>query len=256
MNARRMVIVLTSILLLSVALNLLFFAAARRYYLQGSAAPLDPLGLSFYPAGSDPHPPTTAQWRVVFLGDSRVYDWPAPSGLEGLEFINRGIGNQTTAQVLGRFEAHVAPLHPQVIVLQVGINDLKMIPLFPDQKASLVANCKANIVKIVEQAVASDATVILTTIIPLGRVPLERRLFWSDDVARAIEDVNAFLHALERESIIILDTSAVLVDESGVVRQEYSRDMLHLQETGYEALNEQLVMVLEALGSQIQADER
>jgi len=65
---------------------------------------------------------------VVFFGDSRAYDWPAPSGLEGLEFVNRGIGNQTTAQVLGRFEAHIAPLHPQVVVLQVGINDLKLIP--------------------------------------------------------------------------------------------------------------------------------
>ncbi len=125
MNARRGVIVLTTVLLLSVALNLLLFVAARRYYLQGSAAPLDPLGLSFYPAGSNPQPPTTAQLRVVFFGDSRAYDWPA-----------------------------------------------------------------------------------------------------------------------------------VLADESGVVRREYSRDMLHLQETGYEALNEQLAMVLETLGSQIQVDER
>ncbi len=113
MKARRVVIALTAILLLSVALNLLLFVAARKYYLQRNAASLDPLGLSFYPAGSDPQPPTAAQLRVVFFGDSRAYDWPAPSGLEGFEFVNRGIGNQTTAQVLSRFDAHVAPLPPQ-----------------------------------------------------------------------------------------------------------------------------------------------
>jgi len=58
MKARRIVIALTAALLLSVALNLLLFVAARQYYLQRNAAPLDPLGLSFYPAGSDPQPPT------------------------------------------------------------------------------------------------------------------------------------------------------------------------------------------------------
>jgi lysophospholipase L1-like esterase len=256
MKTRRVVIALTAILLLSVALNLLLFVAARRYYLQVNAAPLDPLGLSFYPAGSDPQPPTTTQLRVVFFGDSRAFDWPAPSDLEGFDFVNRGIGNQTTAQVLGRFDAHVALLHPRIVVLQMGINDLKIIPLFPDQKVSIVANCKANIVKIVEQSVASDATVILTTVIPLGRVPLARRLFWSDDVAWAIEDVNAFLRTLEGRNVIILDTSTVLADEGGVVRQEFSRDLLHLQDAGYEALNKQLEVILGTLGSQFQGDER
>ncbi len=256
MKARRVVISLTASLLLSVTLNLVLLLAARHYYLQNNAAPLDPLGLSFYPAGSDPQPNTTAQLRVVFFGDSRARDWPAPSGLQGFEFINRGVGNQTTAQVLGRFEAHVAPLHPQVIVLQAGINDLKMIPLFPDQKASLIANCKANIAKIVEQSTASGATVVLTTVIPPGKVPLARRLFWSDDVARAIEDVNAFLGTLAGRNVAILDTSAMLADETGVILQEFSRDLLHLQVAGYEALNEQLAAVLETLEPQIQADER
>jgi len=256
MKARRVVIALTAILLLSVALNLLLFVVARHYHLQLSTAPLDPLGLSFYPVASDLPPPAAAQLRVVFFGDSRAYDWPAPSGLEGFEFVNRGIGNQTTAQVLGRFDAHVAPLHPQIIVLQVGINDLKTIPLLPGQKASLVANCKANIVKLVERAVASDAAVVLTTVIPLGRVPLARSLFWSDDVAWAIEDLNAFLRTLEGRDVVILDTSAVLAGETGVVRQEFSRDLLHLQGAGYKALNKQLAVILETLESQIQGNGR
>ncbi len=61
------------------------------------------------------------------------------TAFEGIEaFVNRGIGNQTTAQVLGHFHAHVAPLHPQTIILQVGINDLKTIPLFPEQAETII----------------------------------------------------------------------------------------------------------------------
>jgi lysophospholipase L1-like esterase len=251
MNARRIAIALTAVLLVSVLLDVLLFVQARQYYVRLNTAPLDPLGLSSYPAGPDPQSPTSGQPRVVFFGDSRAYDWPAPPALAGFEFVNRGIGNQTTAQVLGRFQAHVAPLHPHVVILQVGVNDLKIIPLIPDQRASVVANCKANIEMIVDQSVASGATVILTTIIPLGRVPLTRRLFWSDDVAWVIEDVNTFLLTLEGTNVIVLDTAAVLADERGVVRAEFSRDLLHLEDAGYQALNEQLVKVLVSLKRQM-----
>lgn len=40
-------------------------------------------------------------------------------------------GAQTSAQVVWRFAEHIAPLQPDKIILQVGINDLKTIPLFP-----------------------------------------------------------------------------------------------------------------------------
>jgi len=106
MNARRIAIALTAVLFVSILLDVLLFVQARQYYVRLNTAPLDPLGLSSYPAGPDPQSPTAGQLRVVFFGDSRAYDWPAPPALVGFEFVNRGIGNQTTAQVHSCFSGN------------------------------------------------------------------------------------------------------------------------------------------------------
>lgn len=246
MKPNHVVITLLSVALLtSIVLNFVLFERGEQYYLQLNAMRLDPLGLSFYPTGTDQH--STMQKKVVFFGDSRASNWTFPVGLDQFQFINRGIGAQTSAQVLERFDEHIAPLQPQVIIVQVGINDLKTIPIFPDQKASIIANCRANIEEIVSQSLDLGATVILTTIFPLGEVPLERKLFWSADVARAIKEVNASIYSLEGENVIVFDTVPILANEKGVVQPEYSRDLLHLTEAGYDALNEELVRILATL---------
>ncbi len=248
MKPNHIAITLLSIaLLISIALNFILFKRGEQYYLQLNATRLDPVGLSFYPQGTDQHSNSTTQKRVVFFGDSRASNWTFPAGLNQFQFVNRGIGAQTSAQVLERFDDHIVPLQPQVIIVQVGINDLKTIPIFPDQKASIIANCQANLERIVSQSLDLGAIVILTTIFPLGEVPLERKLFWSADVAEAIEEVNAFIYSLERENVIVFDTTPILANEKGVVRPEYSRDLLHLTDAGYDALNEELVRILATL---------
>src|SRR5689334_9754871 len=84
--------------------------------------------------------PLSLQKRVVFFGDSRAESWLAPDDTS-FQYVNRGLGGETSAQVLGRFAAHVAPLHPDIIVLQVCINDLKTIPIFPQQESTIEDNC-------------------------------------------------------------------------------------------------------------------
>jgi lysophospholipase L1-like esterase len=158
-------------------------------------------------------------------------------GLGRFRFINRGIAAQTSAQALGRFEEDVVPLSPDVVVVQVGINDLSAIPLFPDRKEAIVAACAGNIEALVGRARATGATVILTTIFPLGDVPPERRLFEPAGMGEAVAEVNEHLRSLEGEGVILMDTAAVLVDEQGRVGAAYSEDLLHLTPAAYEALN-------------------
>jgi hypothetical protein len=163
-------------LVVSLVFNALLFLQARHYYLQLNKTNLDPLGLSVFSADSLPQDvPAASTATVVFFGDSRAEMWPAPAKLKGFSFVNRGINTQTSAQVLGRFDKHVVPLHPNIVIVQVGINDLKTIPLFPERKAAIITNCKANIQQIVARSVNSGATVILTTIFPIGPVPLTRQ---------------------------------------------------------------------------------
>ncbi|MBD2126934.1 hypothetical protein NDI39_23315 [Microcoleus sp. ZQ-A2] len=123
-------------LVVSLTFNAILFLQARSYYLQLNTTNLDPLGLSAFSADSQPNSiPTTSTTTVVFFGDSRAEMWAIPRQLKGFSFINRGINTQTSVQVLGRFDQHVLPLHPRIILIQVGINDLKTIPLFPHRRS-------------------------------------------------------------------------------------------------------------------------
>jgi lysophospholipase L1-like esterase len=230
----------------SIAANWILFRQGRGYYEQLNALRLDPVGLSHYGTAAEQHVAGSGQVTVVLFGDSRAAQWPAPA-LDGFAFVNRGIGAETSAQSVQRFDAHVFPLSPDVVVVQVGVNDLKTIPLFPERTEAIVANCQANIRQIVEKAADLDAQVILTTIFPLGRVPLTRLPFWSEDASSAVDQVNAYIRSLEGPGIKVLDAFAVLADEQDKIQSAYSQDMLHLSTAGYEALNRELVKTLEAL---------
>lgn len=228
----------------SMVVNIFLFSQAKSYYLQLNKTNLDPLGLQTFSGDSLPDSsPTTAPVTVVFFGDSRAAMWVPPAKLNGFSFINRGIGSQTSTQVWGRFDQHILPLHPDILVVQVGINDLKTIPLFPKQKATIISNCKTNIHKIVARAVKQDATVILTTIFPIGPVPLIRQPFWSPDVAKAVEDVNADLYSLKAKNVLILDAYSLLVEEQQV-KSQYVYDTLHINPRGYQVLNQELKKML------------
>jgi len=250
MNVRfiSVILVLLAVLLIaSLALNYYLFDRGLQYYMQLNETRLDPLGLSFYPTNADQRDLINLnRTTVVFFGDSRAANWPAPAALDEIEFINRGIGAQTSTQVAQRFDYHLKPLQPQIVILQAGINDLKTIPLFPDQKERIVANCKANIQQIVSQSVASGATVILTTIFPVGKAPIERKPLWSDDVAASVDEVNAYIHALTEDDVVIFDAYSILADDDGTMKAEYSEDELHINDRGYEALNNELATILSA----------
>jgi lysophospholipase L1-like esterase len=230
-------------LFISVTLNLFLFIQSKQYYLQLNETRLDPLGLSYFNSGAtENHLINSQQTLVVFFGDSRMASWPPPN-MAGFKFINRGIGAQTSAQTLYRFDDHVKSLQPQIVVLQVGINDLKTIPLFPERKGAIIANCKENIQQIVTQSVNNGATVILTTIFPTGRISWARSLFWSSDVDQAVNQVNAFIRSLKTPDVYVLDAYSLLTD-NGSVREELYQDTLHLNAAGYETLNVELERIL------------
>ncbi|MBN8618251.1 MAG: SGNH/GDSL hydrolase family protein [Anaerolineae bacterium] len=249
---RRSAFFLVILLLLAVALagsllaNHYLFTVAAGYYLQLNQQRLDPLALSALMPTAPPL--QSGQQRLVLMGDSRAQDWPMPPALPQFQFINRGIGGQTTAQIVGRFDAHVAPLRPQVLLLQLGVNDLKTIPMFPDQRATIVADVLVNTRQMVDQTRAWGGVVILTTIFPVTEASFERRLFfWSDDVSRSIQEVNQVLRSRASESILVLDAHSLLLGADGLTRPEFALDTLHLNAAGYAHLNTALRPILTAL---------
>jgi lysophospholipase L1-like esterase len=233
----------------SIFLNVRLYQQATQNYTETSAVQLDPYGLKY--ADFPPDKPAGASSKslptILFFGDSRARGWTAPN-VPGYRFVNRGIGGQTTEQVRGRFDAHVAPLSPRVIVLQAGINDLKAIPLLPARRDQIVADCKANLRNIVTRARAAGVTVIVTTIFPPGDVPLERRALWSADVEKCTEEVNAELRSLACDGVIVLDAWKLL-ESNGRLRDGLGIDTLHLNAKGYEVMNGELEKLIRSMDS-------
>ncbi len=88
------------------------------------------------------------------------------------------------------------------------------------------------------------ATVILTTVFPVGDVPLERRLVWSPKISEAVTAVNRQIQSKASQNVLILDSFTLLVDDRGLLNPQLATDELHLNEAGYAVLNEALVQLL------------
>ncbi len=69
-------------------------------------------------------PPGPGEERVVFLGDEIASYWKLEEDFPGKRYVNRGIGGQTTPQMLVRFRPDAIDLKPGVVVLFAGENDL------------------------------------------------------------------------------------------------------------------------------------
>lgn len=236
-------LLLLLLLLVSLAANLYLFRYGRSYVRLYNATRLDPLGLAVYSTGT---PETAAsQPRVVFFGDSRARQWTAPDTAD-FTFVNRGIDGQTSVQARMRFAHDVRPLRPDVVVVQVGVNDLFGIPYLPTQRETIIAEAQANISDIVAQARDLGARVVVTTVFPSGRFGLQELFSGSEGVRTAIAAVNDHIRTLAADDVVVLETAAVLTDEEGWVRDAYCRDAWHLNEAGYAALNRALLPLLQA----------
>lgn len=224
----------------SLFLNVRLYRYALGFYRQTNQVQLNPLNLERFV--NDPIPPAD-QPLVIFFGDSRAADWPAPD-LAAYHYANRAIWGDTTAQLRGRYDPHVRPHSPDILILQAGINDLKAIAVMPHNRANITATTIANLEAIVAAANQQGVVVILTTIFPTGRVPLDLRPIWSDEVDEAVLEVNEAIRGMARPQIILVDTYNLLTDETGATRREYYADMVHLNPAGYARLNEELIKLL------------
>lgn len=245
----RGLVALTLALLASLAGNAYLLKSEEHERQATSAVRLDPAGAEVYAsdrAAQAPPPARPVRPVLVFFGDSRALMW-SPPPLPEYQVVDRGIGNQTTAQILLRVDTDVTPLHPAVVVLEAGVNDLKTLPEFPSRRAAIVAGCEANLRAIVLRLRAAGATVVLATVFSIGHVPLWRRPFWSDDVAASVVEVNGFLRGLAGDRVALLDANAALDAGGHEVKPAYQRDYLHLVPAGYAALNDALVPLVRGL---------
>src|SRR5689334_10450225 len=100
-------------------------------------------------------PPKAGENRVVFLGDQVTERWPEAKFFPGKPYLNRGIANQTSGQMLVRFRQDVINLQPKIVVIQAGNNDLVGLtgpatePMIGENLSSMVELAKVHGIKVV-----------------------------------------------------------------------------------------------------------
>jgi len=206
-------------------------AWARRSYAQRI---LDRISLPPQVASpASPHAVVTN--LVLFLGDSRVTDWGRPS-IPGWQTVNAGMNGATTAEVRQRAPSLIAQDHPAIVVVEAGINDLKLLGVRPDLRDNIVRECVANLRSLSEGTTGQGCRVLLCKIWTAGRPELLRRLVWSDTVPQAIAEANRQLETLTNGNprLRILDCFP------NGIPPEWRRDALHLRAPAYTAAAEAL----------------
>src|SRR5271170_7876712 len=108
-------------------------------------------------------PPAAGETRVVFLGDSITDYWKLADFFPGKPYINRGIDGQTTPEMLVRFRQDVIALHPRVLVVLAGTNDVAGVT-GPARNEDI----EANYASIAESARLHHIRVVLASLLPVN----------------------------------------------------------------------------------------
>ena|GEM_PF-997681 len=221
------------VLVLSLGMNIYLGEKALHYYTILNALRLDPLELKRIAPQS---PPKTSTYRMMMYGDSRAQGWPAIE-LRDVEVLNHGISMQTSIQITERYHAHVVPFQPDIIVLQLGMNDVKTIGLFPERRDEIVANYKENLDELIQKSIAQHTNVVVTTILPIGSISLMRTMIWSQEIDKARIELNDHIRSLDKEGVYVFDAAQHVMDEEGYLDHRYAFDELHLNSLGYAQIN-------------------
>jgi len=164
--------------------------------------------------------------RVVFLGDSITENWkPGDPALFGPMSLDRGISGQTTPQILLRFYQDVVSLHPRVVHIMAGTNDISG-NTGPTTDQAIVDNIRA----MIDIAKANKICVVLASITP------SKGFFAKPgfDPSARISAVNRMLAQLAAERHVTwVDYFPVLVDSAGGFNASLANDGLHPNRDGY-----------------------
>lgn len=168
--------------------------------------------------------------RVVFMGNSITEGWlnKMPDFFVNPSYINRGISGQTTPQMLIRFRQDVVDLHPKVVVILAGTNDIA-----GNTGPSTLDMIVDNIASMAEIASANEIKVIIASVLPA--IDFQ----WRPGVEPAdkIVELNKKLKKLcRKEDYIYLDYFSSMADQHNGLKAAYGDDGVHPNLTGYQVM--------------------
>jgi lysophospholipase L1-like esterase len=174
-------------------------------------------------------PPAPGENRVIFFGDSITDSWKLDDSFPGKPYINRGIGGQTTSQMLVRFRQDVIDLQPKAVVILAGTNDIA-------GNTGPIANqdIEANLASMAELARVNGVRVIISSILPVNDYTPESQDFFAQRPPARILALNAWLEDYcTKNHSTYLDYFSAMVDSKGLLKRELANDGLHPNKSGF-----------------------
>jgi lysophospholipase L1-like esterase len=169
-------------------------------------------------------PAAAGERRVVF---SITEGWNA-NGVPffpGKPYVNRGISGQTTAQMLVRFRQDVIALHPAVVVILAGTNDLA-----GNTGYATLGMIEDNLRSMTELAQAHDIRVVLSSVLPVADYP------WRPGVRPApkVRALNAWIRDYaQAHHATYLDYHTAMSNAEGSLDASLAADGVHPTPAGY-----------------------
>ena len=206
--------ILTSLVILSNHVNAQMMINLNKYKEENSS-----LGL-----------PKQGENRIVFMGNSITEDWKSlsPNFFLDNNYVNRGIGGETSSQMLLRFRSDVINLKPSAVVILAGINDIA-----ENQGPISIPDIARNIFFMSQLASENNIKVILCSVLPAYDFPWRPGLNPKDKVISLNDLIQK--HAQEK-SFEYVDYFSSMVDERKGLIKEYGNDEVHPNLEGYRVM--------------------
>ena len=164
--------------------------------------------------------------HVIFLGDSITENWKiGDPSLFNATSLDRGIGGQTSPQILLRFYQDVVALRPRVVHIMAGANDI-LGNTGPTADQAIVNNIRA----MIDIAKSNGIRVVLASITPSKAFVARPEFVLSPRIAA----VNRQLVQLaEQRHVTYVDYAPPLADSDGGFAAALANDGLHPNRDGY-----------------------
>lgn len=184
--------------------------------------------------------PSTNENRVVFFGDSITDIWHLEEYFPGKSYINRGIGGQTTPQMLVRFRQDVIDLQPKIVLILAGTNDIA-----GNTGPMRLEDIEADYASLAELARAHQIKVIYASVLPIHNYTGKSKDFFAQRSTAKILELNRWLRNYCLSSTMpnasvqnctYLDYFSAMIDERRMMKKELSDDGLHPNAAGFKVM--------------------
>ena len=177
--------------------------------------------------------------EVVFMGNSITENWAYyhPEFFAEHNYLGRGISGQTSAHMLVRFQSDVIDLHPRVVVIMAGTNDVAHNDFWADPEQVV-----HNVVSMCTLAKANGIVPILSSIPPCNSFAWRKEI---QNAGQTIADINAALKAYAKANdIVYVDYHSALVDDNLGFSKNLSKDGCHPNPDTYYQMEEMVVAAI------------